>query len=66
MNDPAFAQALADIRFLLQRQAPEPRVWPVLAAALAFAVCALIFATAAVTAPPAHLTHISPLREAQG
>jgi hypothetical protein len=64
MTDQAFAEAMADIRFLLQPQVREARVWPVLAAALAFALCAMVFATAAIMAPPAHLTHISAVREA--
>jgi len=47
---------------LLREPEPVTRTWPVLLAALAFAVCALIFATAAILAPPVELTPITAIR----
>ena len=58
MSDAAFAHALAEAQILLQPREPVVRAWPALLAALAFAVCALGFATAAILAPPVQLTPI--------
>ena len=58
MADDKFAEALAEARLLLTPLEPILRVWPTLLAALAFAVCALGFATAAILAPPVQLTPI--------
>ena len=60
--DEAFADALASARARLQPPVVRDRVWPALAAAAFFALSALIFATAAVLAPPAHLTPVAPER----
>jgi hypothetical protein len=54
----AFADAMADARLLLEPPENVRRVWPTLVAALAFAFCALTFATAAILAPPVQLTPI--------
>jgi hypothetical protein len=59
MSDEAFAAAMAEARLLLEPPERIERNWPTLLAALAFAVCALIFATAAIMAPPVHLTPIA-------
>jgi hypothetical protein len=59
MSDQALSEALAQARGLLR--GPPPRrepVWPTLAAAAFFAVSALVFATAAILAPPVQLTPI--------
>ena len=56
----SFAAAMAEARLLLRRPKPVMRTWPTLLAALAFAVCALVFATAAILAPPVQLTPIAP------
>jgi len=58
MSDHAFDKALAEARILLLPPEPVIRAWPPLLAALAFAVCALGFATAAILAPPVQLTPI--------
>ena len=58
----AFADAMADARLLLEPPLVVVRTWPTLAAALAFAVCALTFATAAILAPPVQLTPITATR----
>ncbi|HEX4199859.1 MAG TPA: hypothetical protein VHZ26_20675 [Caulobacteraceae bacterium] len=60
--DAAFIQALASARARLQPPAIRERVWPALAAAAFFALAALIFATAAILAPPARLTPIEAVR----
>jgi uncharacterized membrane protein len=60
--DEAFANALASARARLQPPAPRERIWPALAAAAFFALSALIFATAAILAPPAHLTPVVAVR----
>jgi hypothetical protein len=59
--------ALSEARALLRGPAPrrEP-IWPTLAAAAFFAVCALTFATASILAPPAHLTPIQSDRSLRG
>ncbi len=56
--DDAFAEAMADARVRLEPPVVRERVWPALAAAALFALSALIFATAAILAPPAHLTPV--------
>ncbi|HLI65027.1 MAG TPA: hypothetical protein VKU90_01565 [Caulobacteraceae bacterium] len=55
-----FLVAIADVRARLRppSQRPAP-VWPAVAAAALFAVSAMIFATAAILSPPAHLTPIA-------
>lgn len=58
MPNASFADALAEARILLLSPEPVVRAWPTLLAALAFAVCALGFATAAILAPPVQLTPI--------
>ena len=58
MSDTSFASALAETRILLLPPEPVIRAWPTLLAALAFAICALSFATAAILAPPVQLTPI--------
>ena len=60
--DKSFAAAMAEASMLLREPEPTTRTWPVLLAALAFAVCALIFATAAILAPPVELTPITAIR----
>lgn len=60
--DDAFAEAMADARVRLEPPVVRERVWPALAAAALFAVSALIFATAAILAPPAHLTPVESVR----
>jgi len=60
--DQDFADALARARARLQPPARREPVWPALAAAGFFAVSALVFATAAILAPPAHLTPVAAVR----
>jgi len=60
--DQAFADAMADARIRLEPPVVRERVWPALAAAALFAVSALVFATAAILAPPAHLTPVESVR----
>jgi hypothetical protein len=60
--DEAFTEAMADARIRLEPPVIRERVWPALAAAALFAVSALIFATAAILAPPAHLTPVVSVR----
>jgi hypothetical protein len=59
LDDP-FHAALAEAR---RRLRPPPEradpTWAALAAAAFFAVSAMIFATAAILSPPAHLTPIA-------
>ena len=62
MSDEAFAAAMAEARMLLKPPERIERSWPALLAALTFAVCALIFATAAIMAPPVHLVPIAAAR----
>ncbi len=59
-----FARGLTEARVLLRPMARPPRVWPTLLAALAFAICALGFAAAAILSPPVQLTPISAERGA--
>ena len=59
-----FATAMAEARLLLRRPKPVARTWPTLLAALAFAVSALVFASAAILAPPVQLTPIHPVHAA--
>ncbi|HEY3887451.1 MAG TPA: hypothetical protein VGL73_02685 [Caulobacteraceae bacterium] len=58
----AFAEAMADARIRLEPPVVRERVWPALAAAALFAISALVFATAAILAPPAHLTPVASVR----
>jgi hypothetical protein len=58
----AFAEALADVRVRLEPPVRRERMWPALAAAAFFAVSALVFATAAILAPPAQLTPVASVR----
>jgi hypothetical protein len=60
--DDAFSEAMADARIRLEPPVVRERVWPALAAAALFAVSALVFATAAILAPPAHLTPVEGVR----
>jgi hypothetical protein len=62
MTEPTFAESLAETRLLLEAPEPSQRVWPTLLAALAFAVCALAFAAAAILAPPVELTPVASMR----
>jgi hypothetical protein len=57
-----FAEAMADARLRLERPVVRERVWPALTAAAFFAASALVFATAAILAPPAHLTPVDAAR----
>ena len=54
--DKAFEDAIAYARGVLAPRVEREKVWPTLAAATFFAVCAIGFATAAIMAPPAMLT----------
>jgi len=61
MADAAHAidpEALARARALVETPARTASMWPVLAAAAALALSAMVFATVMVTAPP--LTHEHP------
>ena len=62
MSDDAFAASITEVRLLLRAPEPVARTWPTLLAALAFAVCALGFAAAAILAPPVQLTPITAAR----
>ncbi|HEY2660691.1 MAG TPA: hypothetical protein VGI79_13285 [Caulobacteraceae bacterium] len=62
LQDERFARAMARARGYLETSEPTQRVWPVLAAAAFFAVCSMIFATAAVMAPSPELTHAPAVR----
>jgi hypothetical protein len=55
----AFAAAIDEARLLLLPPEPVTRTWPTLLAALAFAVSALVFASAAILAPPVQLIPIA-------
>jgi hypothetical protein len=56
MPDRSLQSALSEARALLQPGEPRREsVWPTLAAAGFFAVSALVFAAAAILAPPAQL-----------
>jgi hypothetical protein len=54
-----FFDALAEARQRIEPPVRRERAWPAVAAAAFFAVSAMVFATAAILAPPAHLTPIS-------
>jgi len=60
MSDDGFEEALEEARLLIDPPLRPERAWPALAAAAFFAVCAMGFAVAAITAPPVQLAHISP------
>jgi hypothetical protein len=60
--DGAFTEALADVRVWLEPPVVRERLWPALLAAAFFAMTALGFATAAILAPPAHLTPVETVR----
>ncbi len=62
LQEERFARAMARARSYLEVSEPRQRVWPVLAAATFFAVCSMIFATAAVMAPSPELTHAPAVR----
>jgi hypothetical protein len=62
MADPAFSAGLVEVRALLAAPAQAERAWPALLAALAFALCALGFAAAAILAPPVELTPVAAMR----
>ena len=47
--------SLAEARRLLRRPEPVDQAWSAVAAAAAFAICAMVFATAAILAPPPKL-----------
>ncbi len=59
------AEALGRARDLLDRPKRRERIWPVLAAAAAFAVSALMFATAMIAAPPLASEHPGHVRSIQ-
>ena len=61
-QDERFARSMARARGYLESHEPTERVWPVLAAAFLFALCSMIFATAAVMAPSPQLTHAPAVR----
>ena len=61
----AFADELGRARVKLRAPEKRERVWPPLAAALAFAICAMSFATAAILAPPVQLTPMVATRVAE-
>lgn len=52
MSRPDADRALEQVREKLERPKPRERHWAALAAAAFFAICAMIFAVAAVLAPP--------------
>ncbi len=58
----AFLEALARVQLLLEAPVRVQRVWPALAAASFFAISAMIFATAAILAPPAHVAPVADVR----
>ena len=58
----AFLEALARAHALLEPPAVKAHVWPALAAAGFFAVSALVFATAALLAPPAQVAPAADVR----
>jgi hypothetical protein len=59
MNDSALdPDDVARIRTLLEPRRKAERMWPVLAAALLAAVCALAFAGAMIVAPPVVTQHV--------
>ena len=54
--DKSFLDAIAYARTVLEPRVVSDSIWPTLAAAAFFAVCAMAFATAAIMAPPVTLT----------
>jgi hypothetical protein len=58
----AFVQALERARARLEPPLRKARAWPAVAAAALFAVSAMVFATAAILAPPAQLTPVTEVR----
>jgi hypothetical protein len=60
--DDAFGEALAEARAWLEPPVVRERLWPAVLAAMFFAMSALVFATAAILAPPAHLTPVESVR----
>ena len=54
--DKSFRDAIAYARTVLEPRIPPENLWPTLAAAAFFAICAMTFATAAIMAPPVKLT----------
>jgi hypothetical protein len=64
MAEEVFSAGLAEARTLLASSERQDRAWPSVLAALAFAVCALGFAAAAILAPPVELTPIAGIRGA--
>ena len=60
--DGAVTEALGDVRVWLEPPVVRERLWPALLAAAFFAMTALGFATAAILAPPAHLTPVETVR----
>jgi hypothetical protein len=63
-SDPreAFIEAIARARQQIEAPVRRERAWPAVAAAAVFALSAMVFATAAILAPPAQLTPVSALR----
>jgi hypothetical protein len=62
IRDEGFEQALSRARLNLAPPEVRERVWLTVIAAMAFAVCALSFATAAILAPPVQLDPIPAVR----
>jgi hypothetical protein len=60
----AFVESLARARTWLEPPMRRERVWPAVAAAAFFALSAMVFATAAILAPPAQLTPVTEIRPA--
>ncbi len=56
LADARFREALAFARRRLEPPVRTESVWPALAAAAFFAVCAMTFAVSAILAPPVRLT----------
>jgi hypothetical protein len=61
-DEDAFLEALARVQLLLEAPVPVRRTWPALAAAGFFALSAMIFATAAILAPPARIAPVADVR----
>jgi hypothetical protein len=58
----AFVEALERARRRLEPPMRNARAWPAVAAAAFFALSAMVFATAAILAPPAQLTPVTEVR----
>ena len=58
----AFFDALEQARTRLEPHPDKARVWPAVAAAAFFALAAMIFATAAILAPPAQISPVTEIR----